>query len=94
MLSIKAKFLLITKAMYFSNPFGMNFSFTSDLPIFYMIIWLSQPLKLWNITEIFLVNLRLILQPEWVEPLYFPLIWSWSLTFLSSLVNNILHIQH
>ena len=37
MLSIKTKLLLIVKAMSFSNPFGK----TSNLPISYMIKWLS-----------------------------------------------------
>ena len=32
-LSIKTRFLLIVKAMHFSNPFGMTLTFTSDLLI-------------------------------------------------------------
>ena len=31
--SIKTKFLLIVKAVYFSNPFGITLVFTSKLPI-------------------------------------------------------------
>ena len=46
MLSIQTKFLLIVKAMCFSNPFGVIPTFTSNLPIFCMIKWLSEPLKL------------------------------------------------
>ena len=30
---MKTKFLLIVKAMYFSNPFGMTLTFTSNLLI-------------------------------------------------------------
>ena len=37
MLSKKPKFLLIIKAMYFSNPFGITLIFTSNLPIFWII---------------------------------------------------------
>ena len=37
MLSIKNKFLLIVKAMYFSNPFSTTFDFTSNLFIYCMI---------------------------------------------------------
>ena len=33
MLSIKTSFVLIMKAMYFSNPFGMTLTFTSNLLI-------------------------------------------------------------
>ena len=33
MLSIKTKFLLIVKAMYFSNPFGIALIFTQKLPV-------------------------------------------------------------
>ena len=41
MLSIKNKFLLIVKAMYFSNPLSTTFDFTSNLFIYCMIKWLS-----------------------------------------------------
>ena len=41
MLSIKTEFLLIVKAMYFSNPFGITLTFTSDLPISHIIKQLS-----------------------------------------------------
>ena len=37
LLPIKTKFLLIVKAMYFSNPFGITLIFTSNLPISYII---------------------------------------------------------
>ena len=37
MLSIKTKVLLIAKAMCFSNPFGITVTFTSNLPISFMI---------------------------------------------------------
>ena len=33
MLLIKTKLLLIVKAIYFFNPFGITFTFTSKLPI-------------------------------------------------------------
>ena len=33
MLSIKTKFLLIVEGMYFSNPFGIAVTFTSNLSI-------------------------------------------------------------
>ena len=36
-LSIKTKILLIVKAMYFSNPFGITLTFTSNLPISLLI---------------------------------------------------------
>ena len=69
MLSTKTKFLLIVKVIYFSDPFGIT-------PIFYIkpisciIILLSYPFKLWNVTGTFLVNLRLTLQLLWAEPQY------------------------
>ena len=37
MLSLKTRFVLIAKAMYFTNPFGMTLTFTSDLPISFII---------------------------------------------------------
>ena len=40
-LSIKIRFLLIVKAMYFCNPFGMTLTFTSNLPISFNIKLLS-----------------------------------------------------
>ena len=36
-LSIKNRFLLIVKAMYFSNPFGMTLNFTSKLLMSFII---------------------------------------------------------
>ena len=62
MLSIRIKFLLIVKAMYYSNPFRMTFTFPPNLSVSCMIKWLPKPLKLWNITGPFLVNLRLTLK--------------------------------
>ena len=50
--------------MYFSNSFRITLIFTSNLPISCIIKWLLQPLRLSNITGIFLVNLRLILQSQ------------------------------
>ena len=37
MLPIKTILLLIVKTIYFSNPFGITFTFTSNLPISCMI---------------------------------------------------------
>ena len=54
--------LLIIKAMYFSNPFGIPLTPISNLHISCTIKWLSKPFKLWNITGIVLVILRLVLQ--------------------------------
>ena len=34
-LSIKTKFILIVQVMYFSNPFGMTLTFTSNLLLDY-----------------------------------------------------------
>ena len=45
-LSIKTKFLLIVKAMYFSNPFGLTVFFTLNLLFSFIIKWLSKPLRL------------------------------------------------
>ena len=45
MQSIKVKLLLVVKVMYVSNPFGIAFTFTSDLPISSIIKWLSLPFK-------------------------------------------------
>ena len=53
MLPIKTKFLLIVKAMYFGNPFGVTLIFALNLLISCMIKWLSQSFELWNIAEIF-----------------------------------------
>ena len=36
-LPVKSKLLLIVTAMYFSNPFGITFTFTSNLPISFII---------------------------------------------------------
>ena len=36
-LSIKTKLLFTVKSMYFSNPFGMTLTFTSNLPISFII---------------------------------------------------------
>ena len=36
-LSVKTKLLIILKAIYFSNPFGITFTLTSNLPISWMI---------------------------------------------------------
>ena len=44
---------------------------------------LLYPRKLWKITGILLVNLKLMLQSWWAEPLYLPVIWQWSLTWIS-----------
>ena len=41
MVLIKTKLLLIVKAIYFSNPFGITFTFTSKLPISLINKWLS-----------------------------------------------------
>ena len=41
MLSIKTKFLLIAKAMHYSYPFGIEFIFTSNVPISFIIEGLS-----------------------------------------------------
>ena len=41
MLSIKTKFLLIVKAMYVYNSFGITFTFTSSLPVSYIIKLMS-----------------------------------------------------
>ena len=41
MLPAKNKLLLIEKPMYFSNPLGIAFNFTSDLFIYFMVKWLS-----------------------------------------------------
>ena len=49
---------------------------------------------MWNITETFLVKLRLILQSPCAEPLYLPVTWSWPLTLLFLLENNLPHTQH
>ena len=58
MLLIKALFLWVVKAMYFSNPFGITLIFTSNLPISCIIKWLTYSFKLWDITGTFLVNLK------------------------------------
>ena len=44
--------------MYFSNLFGITLILTSNLLSSSKIKWLSQPLKLWNITGTFSVNWR------------------------------------
>ena len=36
-LSVKTKLSIIVKAVYFSNPFGITFTLTSNLPISWMI---------------------------------------------------------
>ena len=41
-----------------------------------------------------LTQFKINITNEWGELLYFPVIWSWSLAFLSLLVNNLLHIQY
>ena len=50
---------------------------------------MSWPLKLWKIAETFLLNLRLILQFQWAEPLYFSVTWQWSFTLLSPTSTNL-----
>ena len=50
--------------------------------------------KLRNITETFIVNLRLILQLQRAEPLYFPVIWQCYLTLLSPTSNRLSYVQH
>ena len=44
--------------------------------------------------DLLLFNLRLILQLQWPEPLYFAVIGEWFLTLLYPTSNNLLHIQH
>ena len=39
MLSVKNRFLLIVKAMYFPNPFGMTLTFTSNLLIIIFLFY-------------------------------------------------------
>ena len=70
MLSIKTKALLIAKAMCFSKPFGITLIYVSNLFIYQMTVIAFQIMKYYRIIA-FLVNLRLILQFQWVERLCF-----------------------
>ena len=71
--AVNKNHVFVAKAMYFSNPFGIAFAFTSNLHTSCIIKWLSKAFKLWNITGTLLVSLRLILQLQCAEPLYFPI---------------------
>ena len=93
-LSIKTKFLLIVKAMYFSNSFGITLIFNSNLQISCIVKWLHGLSNYEIIQESFSVNLRLTLWLQWAESLYFPVTWSWSLTLSYPATSNLLHIQH
>ena len=53
MLSIKMKFLLISKTVYFSNPFGITLISPSNLLISYIIKWPSWPVKSWKVLGLF-----------------------------------------
>ena len=95
MLSIKIEFLLIfDKSCRIFSSIWYSTYFCINLLISRIIKWRSDPFKLWNITGSFLANLRLILQFQWAELLYFPVTWSWSLTLLFPVANNLFHIQH
>ena len=48
---------------------------------------------MWNITKLFSLNWRFMLQLQWAAPLNFSVMWQWSLTFSSSLSMSFSHIQ-
>ena len=91
-LSIKINLLLTVKFTYCSNPFRMMFISILNFPTFCMTIWEKYFFRLWNTTEISWFNLILMLQSLWAEPLYFPVIWQWSITSLST--ESLSQIQH
>jgi len=62
-------------------------------PISLIMKWESYPLKLWNITGIFMSSkLKSKLHFTWATPLNFPVRWSWSITFVCVSLSGFLFV--
>ena len=65
--------------MGFSKRFGRTLIFTSNLSSSLKSKWLSQPLKLWNVTGTYIK--KFILQSQWALALNLSVMRQWSLNY-------------
>ena len=91
----KLNLLLILNLIYFSSPFGMAFYLRLSLLSYCIIRYEFYFFKVVKYDRDLWFNSTLIHQPLCIGPLYFPVIWQWSLT-LTSLFRSLTlsRIQH